>query len=300
MDFLENLKTILSSPFVNLIGIFLGILGPITGYWFYKKGLRTKEPCYSIRNIKIIQGFASTVEGLEVNFQGKPIKTLSISRVAFWNKGRELINGSDVSKNDPLKIICNKTSTDDLNNAQILDVRLISTNNQPSQPSIALSNGEGYINFDYFDKNQGCVIQIVHTGLSSKNLTICGTLKGCKPLNRFDLSPQSQSAYLLNSIFENIFFKKILGSSYRRKIRALFLASIGIVYTLLGIALAFTPLQYSNTLSKVSSDEISLIMRIITSLTVLLMGLSTLVYGFIKWKGNLPKGLESFEDPILS
>jgi hypothetical protein len=46
--------------------------------------------------------------------------------------------------------------------------------------SVEADGTSAYIFFDYLDKGQGGIIQVIHTGLSSSDLTLNGDIKGAR------------------------------------------------------------------------------------------------------------------------
>jgi hypothetical protein len=62
-----------------------------------------------------------------------------------------------------------------------LDTRILSSNNESSQVLVNLEDdSHARLSFDYLDYNQGTIIQIVHTGTSSKDIVTFGKVKGAK------------------------------------------------------------------------------------------------------------------------
>ena len=158
---------------LGVAGIILGIAGLATGYIFYKKSLKIKQPMYIIRTNNLIQDSISQMSGLEVAYKGRFISNLSVSKVLFWNSGSETLDNQDIVKTNPLRIEC----AEDKN---ILDATVTASNNQSNQLAIevASSGTSAYVTFDYLDKYQGGIFQVVHTGTTSNDLFFEGDLKG--------------------------------------------------------------------------------------------------------------------------
>mgnify|MGYP001766436755 CR=1 FL=1 len=79
----------------DIIGVTIGIIGIVIGifgsYYFYRKSLREKAPCWVIRSNNLVNGFSSKVQNLQVLFKGNQVENLTISKVVFWNNGKETI-----------------------------------------------------------------------------------------------------------------------------------------------------------------------------------------------------------------
>jgi hypothetical protein len=179
----------------GIIGTILGLVGIITGYIFYRKGLRLREPTVSLKTNNLIQDHVSQLDGLEIRYKGHTVKNLSVTKVVFWNNGAETINNSDIVKANPLRI-------GGFNDVQLLDAQVITSNNDSSRIICEFNDdNELLVTFDYLDKGHGAVIQITHTGLSSNDLTVAGQIKGVSEIKWVDLdfddivSPRRQYFY---------------------------------------------------------------------------------------------------------
>ena len=158
---------------LGIFGTVLGIIGLITGYIFYRRSLRIKEPVYHIISKNLIRDSFSRVSGLEILHKGHKIKTLTVSNILFWNRGRATIEKTDIVNANPLRIECSQGN-------HILDMILIEVNNPSSQFALEMENNRtrAKILFDYLDKDQGAIIQVTHTGTKLSDISIEGYLKG--------------------------------------------------------------------------------------------------------------------------
>jgi hypothetical protein len=116
-----------------------------------------------------------------VLYKNETVANLTVSKIAFWNEGKDTIDRTDIETVNHLRIECAE-------NIKILDTKILVCNNYSSQFSVNLSDDQKYANieFDYIDNKQGAVIQVVHTGRSSEDLRIAGNIKGVNYFtNRF-------------------------------------------------------------------------------------------------------------------
>ncbi len=180
-------QTLENVPLFNLISLLLAIAGIFLAYYFYYKSIKYRAPVYAVRSINIIEDNIGRINDLEVRYAGSNVKNLSIARVAFWNFGKETISSQDVASLSPIKIVGS-----DL--ANFLNVEIIyeknSANNfiispiiDPKDSNKHLQN-ELHINFDYFDQNEGVVLQVFHTGKTGDDIRIEGTVKGSRPIKK--------------------------------------------------------------------------------------------------------------------
>lgn len=164
-----------------IVGVILGIggilIGIITGYIFYRKSLRTKEPRWAIRSNNIVQGYSSRFSNVTVLYKDEAVENLTISKVWIWNDGKETITAADTQTINPFRVI-------GVGNARILDAIKLKHNSDSSQIDVVFDKdqGIGYFKFDYLDHKMGGLFQIVHTGLSSKEIQVVGDIRGAQLL----------------------------------------------------------------------------------------------------------------------
>lgn len=179
---IENIN---QNPWIVFITMIFTLLGVIIAVFFYLKGRRLKEPRYSFRSHSLIKDFTQQINGLGITFAGQPISSLMVTKMAFWNRGKDTINSSDIPMLDPFEIKIQ-------DQYEILSAELILKTNESNQAicSIYPDKKTVKIAFDYFDQNDGFVLQILHTGEKTDNLKISGTVKGvgkiCKNIIMFE------------------------------------------------------------------------------------------------------------------
>ena len=165
----------------TIVGYGLAILGILFSFYFYFRSKRIKSPVFRTRTTRLIQREISQIDSLEVYYDGIKQPALTITKIAFWNKGRETISASDISTKDQLRIEINKKydflSCDILNQTKIANN--FSTQISEDKKSILLQ-------FDYIDYDEGVVLKIRHTGSSDNNLVICGSIKAVKEIVRIN------------------------------------------------------------------------------------------------------------------
>jgi hypothetical protein len=160
---------------LSIVSLAIGLASFFAAYIFYKKSLRLKLPMYEVYTNILVQDGVSQMSGLDILYKSRRVPVLSVSKVVFWNAGSDTLENSDIVKANPIRICC-------AGDIQLLDAEVLSANNKSSQFLIELahSENEALIKFDYLDKDQGGVIQVVHTGLRSSDLAVIGDIKGAK------------------------------------------------------------------------------------------------------------------------
>jgi len=181
---MNDLQNVVQHPLFGIAGLVIGTLGLISGFVLFFLGRRVKKPCWVITSNNLIAGFTAKLPKLEIKYLDQKVENLTSSKIIFWNAGKETIDGSDIADADPLRITA-------IGDVKILDAKLLMTNNDSSNWLLASKPDatEVYLKFDFLDSRQGGVVQVIHTGRSSKGIHLTGTIKGAgTPVNQ-DIQP---------------------------------------------------------------------------------------------------------------
>jgi hypothetical protein len=193
---------------INIIFLILAIGGILISIYLYNKSKREKIPLYNIKSFNLLDENLTKVKDLGFIYKGKNINSLTLTKFALWNQGKETINSLDVAPTDKIRI-------EILNGYEILNVEEKYVKKEANNFSFTLSNDKKIINinFDYFHFNEGIIISFYHTGKSSEDFSILGTIKGVDGIKKasFDLGFYTQK------LGKNLIWK------IPRKIRLIFL-----------------------------------------------------------------------------
>jgi hypothetical protein len=161
--------------YLGIAGLLLGLMGLLTGYVFYRKGMKLKQPLYVMKTDNLIQNNMAEMSGLSIMWNGSSIASLSSSNLIFWNNGADTIDFNDVVKSSPLRVAA-------IEGFKILDAKVTSSNNPSSSLGVKIAEGgdEVLILFEYLDQKHGGEIQIIHTGTHSSHLVVTGDFKGAR------------------------------------------------------------------------------------------------------------------------
>lgn len=272
------------SPIVGLIGLIIGLISIPLSIFLYRRGQRLKKPCWSVTNTILIEGYSSSLEELGITYKNQKVENLSVGRIAFWNEGRETVDISDLTKTNPLRIQAR-------NGINILDAKIVVQNNNSSAFSgiINEERTSAIIKFEYIDQNQGVVIQIVHTGVSSKAISIEGDIKGSTPLRRKKHSKVRFSPKL----FRSKFFQSPKRRRWVVAIPLLFMSILTLVMAGFMFYYFVDPEGYLNV------NEPNPFMNVIFGVFFILFGIYFFRRGFAYLRSSIPSGLELFEEDIL-
>ena len=191
-----------TNPLLGVASFIIAIIGIVLAVIFYLKSKKIKSPYYAIRSIILIKDLISKIESLEMVFRGKPIKNLTVTKLAFWNGGNDTINYQDIPNTEPLTINVKK-------GIEILDAKVLYVQNPANQFSISPSDDHSFVKlqFEYIDKDEGGVIQIIHTGISEEDIDIRGKIKGVgRPIKK-----SVPKMVIFNPRYANIQAKNKLG-----------------------------------------------------------------------------------------
>lgn len=179
--FSQSIEWMGTNPWLSIVSFIIAVLGVALAIIFYVKGKKVKSPCYTLRSNNLVRDVVSRIEPLEMRYSGQQIKNLTITKIAFWNAGRDTINNQDVASADPLTVHVKE-------GYKILDTKILYEKNPTNQFSITTSEDRSYIalQFEYVDKGEGAVIQLIHTGISHEDIELLGTIKGAgKPTFKY-------------------------------------------------------------------------------------------------------------------
>lgn len=261
----------------DAISLFLTIISIITAIFFYLKGKKSKIPTYILRTISLVQEKIQKIETVKILYSGNKVDNLSISKIAIWNAGKDTIDHKDIAQNNPIRLIIEE-------NYLFLEANIIYQKNPSNNFNISLSDNNKYIDitFDYFDYEEGIVLQVFHTGNTSKNITLMGQVKSVKKINRKD-----NSRLFMFSI-DNIFIKKIKTDGNFNLILGWTVLIVGLFV----IFFSFIPTYIQTPQKEYNPDE----SKFIASITLFILGVIYSLMGYNMVKRKIPKGFNVFNE----
>lgn len=107
---------------------------------------------------------------LKFSYDNKPVEKITASKIIFWNNSFSEIRKSDIAEAAPFKI--------SLKNGKIIDVSILKGSETSNKISIThISETDINITFDYLNRKDGGIIQIMHTG-DEDSINISGGIIG--------------------------------------------------------------------------------------------------------------------------
>lgn len=114
-------------------------------------------------------------DDLKLLYKGNELESIYVSWITIWNSGNQEIRREDIASEHPLCVKCKNKNT--ILNAKIKiesDTASCFHISQPYEDQIE-------IEFEFVNKHEGIVLQILHTG-KPENLRLTCRIKGGKPL----------------------------------------------------------------------------------------------------------------------
>jgi hypothetical protein len=263
------LESIATNPWVTLCGFILTALSFILAIFFYFRGKKEKIPSIAKRTTTLIEGLEAQVKDVTVTFKGRSVPNLSITKIAFWNAGRDAITNSDIPSKDTLRIKAK-------DGVHILDHSIIFTKN-PKNNFVLTEQPGGVITveMEFVRKDEGIIIQILHTGTSNSDIKFLGSLKDVPKIKYAGLN----SAVRLASV---IFKSKRIKPEQARRI-------LGFTFILTPVFLGgiFFGLSRVEAAQKPADGLVILISWLVVCVMYVGMGLSVL-------RRSTPDGFDAF------
>lgn len=172
------LEKLMGSPIAWAILSIITILSLVLAIIFYLKGKEKKEFSYCLRSSSLIRKNKRKFEKLSVVYDGQAVDDLCVSKFTIWNSGNKTLGREDMVATKELTITASKKN-------RILDVELIACTEETNKFSATIVDEHTVkVLFDYVDKREGAVVQILHTG-TDDTLGIDCKIKGGAPIRNF-------------------------------------------------------------------------------------------------------------------
>jgi hypothetical protein len=206
MDHINSLFAVFMTPLMTGIAFFVTSLSVVFAIVFYIKQKRVRAPRYSISDTQIIDRYTSQFPGLDVLFNGTKVKTVAVTRFYFWNSGAETIRANDVAPANPLRIEPRAGTT-------FLAANLVYANRPENNFRLELADESIHIAFDYVDRGEGCLIEVLRTGEADARPVLSGTVLGVPAIKgetvRWDV-PTLIGLFVMPILMTTIFILGIL------------------------------------------------------------------------------------------
>lgn len=178
----------LQENLMNIIGILIGVISIFLAIFFFLKSRKIRIPLYSIASYNLLRKEIKGLENVDIKFKNEAVDNLTVSKIAFWNGGRLVIDRNDLPEGYQLKIHPNE-------GIRIFNAEILYVDEDSNQIKLRFNEkqSEVIIDFEYLDFKQGAVINVLHSGNSSDGVKITGVVKGAGKFKYSDLNEEGYS-----------------------------------------------------------------------------------------------------------
>lgn len=191
------LQELLDNTLFQAFLAIIAIVGFAYGFIFQRINKEKKEFSFCLKSNHLIRGKRSKFEKLSITYDGQQIEDLCVSKFTVWNSGNRTLNRTDMVESKELTISV-------ADECKILDVELIACSEKTNNFSVKIENEQTVkVLFEYADKKEGVVIQIIHTG-NDEDIQIDCKIKGGNPIKNIvnETAPKLIIKLVKKDIFE--------------------------------------------------------------------------------------------------
>lgn len=193
------LQELLDNTLFQAFLAIIAIVGFAYGFIFQRINKEKKEFSFCLKSNHLIRGKRSKFEKLSITYDGQQIDDLCVSKFTVWNSGNRTLNRTDMVDSKELTISV-------VDECKILDVELIACSEETNNFFVKFEDEQTVkVLFEYADKKEGVVIQIIHTG-NDEDIQIDCKIKGGNPIKNIvnETAPRLFIKLVKKDVFEKI------------------------------------------------------------------------------------------------
>lgn len=269
IDAWSHLEVVTSFLSQNWLGTLIGCIGlGLTIYQFIRK--QDPIPAFQYYGQRLISSSGGLLPNeVSVQYDGVEVNQISITNIAFWNRGKNPIRGQDLLEEFPLSF--------GFPEGEILKADILKVTREPIKPLVLIYENDSSnlkVSFSFLDRGDGFLLRILHTSHNTKPVfkgTIVGVPKGTQDLGRVRYIPIRNSSKKLT--FLSMAIRTFTNPSWPA-VLIFFLSGLTVIYTTVFYHDIITPTKQR------SPEEAMLIVRIVGSMTALLY----LTIAYFMWR----------------
>lgn len=145
---------------------------------------------------------------LQLYFKEKEIRDVSVTRIALWNSGTLSITSNDISDTHPISIALRNIAQESILDCTVEYISNPGDYRKGKEFPLVKKEGENHysLTFNQIKKNDGIIIQLVHTG-DSKNLLLDFHVDGVRGTIEVDKQNRIKSVNGKTPLLRFIWFK---------------------------------------------------------------------------------------------
>lgn len=175
MNINEILNYLQRIDYTWLKGQDLGLLAILIAIFIYYKSIPRKKIFYAIESECLITNYKSIYGRIKILHDDiEEVENLTVTKISLWNSGNIVINKNDIASKEPFEICFHS----DIN---ILETDIIYCSDFSNVIKIDknyIKDNKIKIDFEFLDKKDGAIIQILHDGIDDKKIFTKGKIKG--------------------------------------------------------------------------------------------------------------------------
>lgn len=138
---------------LEYIGVALGLLGLLSGYYFYLRSKRDIRPTVAFRK-RVLQ--TRDHPEITIRFRGIEVSTLHQLLVVFWNAGTKELRAQDLPQTNPLHLAFHES-------CRVLSIAILSASDPATGFSVPeISPNRFAFRFDFLNPQDGAAIEILY------------------------------------------------------------------------------------------------------------------------------------------
>ena len=194
-------EALMGNPYAWVVLSLCTIISVPLGIYSTIKAMRHKEISFLLISNSIVRSRKKLDPQIKFTFDDNEIHNLTASKIALWNSGNEVINENDIVEDKELTIEVSQE-------AQMLSAEIIGVSDETNKFTVdKIDSQRAKVLFKYSEKNEGAVLQLLHTG-SPDDIKIYCKIKGGKPIK--DANPRIKEPRL----FKKLNFEKYIVTVY--------------------------------------------------------------------------------------
>lgn len=167
------LETLQNSPYAWAALSLIAVISLILAIYFGISSKKVKRFYYFKKTNKLVSFNSNKPSSLHLFYDDTEIQDVSVTRIAVWNSGNEVINAEDLVESEPLSIKIIEGKKEDV---KILDTsveyvtdetnrfKFLACEDSKVEDKEEDRTNKDVVNFDYAGKHDGFILQIIHTG----------------------------------------------------------------------------------------------------------------------------------------
>jgi len=167
----------MSDHALAMVGLIVGVVGIAAGilasYYFYLKARERIDPRYLLQHEPLVGSSSGAMAEVSVSFRGNKVTNLNRCILAIWNRGTRVITRDAVPEHDKIEVQLP-------DNTVVLGAGVAWSTRPAINLSASIDEAKSAVNvaFDFLDRNDGGLIEILYHGDPKASPSLKGSIMG--------------------------------------------------------------------------------------------------------------------------